>query len=266
MNPTIGDIIGSIESVAKPEWQEDFDNTGWQILMPGAECQVCNGVILCVDVTTEIVEEAFGRDCNLIIAHHPLIFHGLKRIDSQNRVGRTIIRAIQKGISIYSCHTSVDSAPCGVSHKLAQKLGLINVEILSPGRCEGVGIGIVGDLKTPLEIFELLALIKHKLNSPVARCSGLESIEGKVTRIAVGGGACSDLVPAAIAAGAQAMVTSDVKHNMFLDYEHAIAVIDLGHYETEECTKEIFYDVIREKFPNFVPYYSHSEKNPIKYI
>lgn len=266
MNTSVGEIIAAIEEFAHPEWQEDFDNTGWQIQLEGVEHEECTGVMLCVDATPTIVDEAAGKGCNLLLTHHPLLFRGVKRIDAGNRVGRTIIRAIEKGVSIYSCHTSVDSAPCGVSHKLAEKLGLKDVEILSSGRFEGVGLGVVGNLALPIEADELPGYIKQRLGSPVARCSGFDTIKGKVERIAVGGGACADLIPEAISKGAQVMVTSDVKHNYFLDYEHAIAVVDLGHYETEECTKDIFYSIIREKFPNFVPYYSQTEKNPIKYI
>ena len=266
MNPTIREIIEAVENVAKPRWQEDFDNTGWQILLPDVIDEPCTGVMLCVDATTEVLQEAALKGCNLLLTHHPLLFRGIKRIDSANRVGRCIIDAIRWNISVYSCHTAVDSAPCGVSQVLAKLIGLQNIEILAPARDENVGIGIVGDLPQPLNFNELVNLVKRTYHSPVARCSGIPSADALITRIAIGGGACSDLIPEAIEKGAQVMVTSDVKHNMFIDYSHAIAIIDLGHYETEDCTKDIFYNIITEKFPNFAPYYSVSEKNPITYL
>lgn len=266
MNPTLRDLVAAIEETALPSWQEDYDNTGWQILMPDALDKQCSGLMLCVDITPEIIAEASKMGCNMILTHHPLLFRGLKRIDASWRVGRCVIEAIQSGISVYSCHTAIDSAPGGVSHALAEKMLLTNIEVLSPGKQEGVGIGVVGNLPYPLSLAEVLKMIKQQTGSPVARCSGNIDLDKTVSRIAIGGGACGDLIPEAVRKDAQIMITSDVKHNMFIDNNSNIIVIDLGHYETEQCTKDIFYDIITKKFPNFVPYYSKSEKNPITYL
>ncbi|MCH5247340.1 MAG: Nif3-like dinuclear metal center hexameric protein [Muribaculaceae bacterium] len=266
MNPTVREIIEAIEEKARPEWQESFDNTGWQILMPGAIDEECTGALLCVDVTPDIVEEARARKCNLIITHHPLLFHGLKRIDSENRVGQCVMDVIQDSISVYSCHTSIDSSPWGVSHYLGRELGLENMEVLKPGNYPDVGLGVVGDLSEPLSAKELVKRIASVTHSPVGRCSGVPSDSVRIKRVAVAGGACGDMIPLALAKGAEAMITSDVKHNQFIDHESRIMVVDLGHYETEECTKAIFYDIITGKFPNFVPCYSEVEQNPITYL
>lgn len=266
MNPTLREIVSVIENFANPGWQENYDNTGWQILLPDVIDEPCTGMMVCVDATTEILQEAALKGCNFLLTHHPLLFRGIKRIDSTGRVGSCIIDAIRWGISIYSCHTAVDSAPCGVSRVLGQLLGLKDVEVLSPGHEEGTGIGIVGNLHEPLPLKQIISKIKETFHSPVARCSGVADQSAIIHRIAIGGGACGDLIPAAIEKGAQVMVTSDVKHNLFIDYCDAIAVVDIGHYETEDCTKDIFYNIIMEKFPNFVPYYSEKEKNPITYL
>lgn len=266
MNPTVGQIIDAIEAFAPRRWQESFDNSGWQILLPGAEQQLCTGALLCVDATPGIVAEAKRRNCNLLLTHHPLLFHGLKRISGDDRVGLSVIEAIRQGVSIYSCHTPVDLAPEGVSYNVAKILGLEKTSPLQPGTEPSTGLGVVGEFNPPITFHALIELIKEKLHTPVARCSNPLAAQAVVSKIAIGGGACADLLPAAIARGAQVMITSDVKHNYFIDYAHAITVVDLGHYETEVCTKEIFYNVIREKFPNFVPYYSQSEQNPINYL
>ena len=266
MNPTINHIVKAIDDFARPCWQEDFDNSGWQILLPGAENEQCTGVMICVDVTPEIVREAVEKNCNLILTHHPLLFRGLKRIADDDRVGQCVIEVIKAGTSVYSCHTPVDSAPGGVSFKLAGMLQLADVEVLKPGCADNTGLGVVGCFTPPITFQELITLLKAKLSTPVVRCSNPMPPDATVHKIAIGGGACADLIPLAVKRGAQVMVTSDVKHNFFIDYAHAITVVDLGHFETEVCTKEIFYDIIKEKFPNFATYYSQTEKNPINYL
>ena len=109
--------------------QEGYDNAGLQIGVTEAEV---TGVLLCLDVTEEVVDEAIASECNLIVSHHPLIFHGLKRITGRNYVERCILKALGNNIAIYSAHTNLDNAPGGVNFKIAEKLGLKNVRILAP--------------------------------------------------------------------------------------------------------------------------------------
>lgn len=263
---TTGDIIDAIESRARPEWQEDYDNTGWQILVSDKRTTPCHGVMLCIDVTPEIVVEAYEKECNLIIAHHPLFFRSIRQLDGGNRVGASALAAIRRNISIYSCHTSIDKAPCGVSYYLAQRMGLKNIDILSFSDNKSIGIGVIGDVDPSKSFGVILSEIKNICHSPVARCSGIPTEDRKIGRVAIGAGACADLIPVAVAKGAEIMITSDVKHNYFIDFNPNIAVVDLGHFETEECTKDIFYKIITEKFPNFVPCYSEKERNPIIYL
>lgn len=266
MNPKIKDIVRVIEEKFEPQWQYDFDNSGWQILLSDASDSECTGVMLCVDVTPAIIQEAKQKGCNLIVAHHPLIFKPLRNIMPLNRVGRSVLSSIREGISIYSCHTPCDVASDGVSYKMAERLGLKDVEILSEDNPGERGLGVIGELSEPYCMSELIEKIKQTFSSKTARCSGDFAKDSPITRIALGGGACSDLIPDAIRKGAQVFVTSDVKHNLFLDYSDRIILVDLGHYETEECTKEIFYSLLTKKFPNFVLYYSQTEKNPITYL
>ncbi|MCC8039091.1 MAG: Nif3-like dinuclear metal center hexameric protein [Bacteroidales bacterium] len=261
--PKISDIVEALEAFAPPILQESWDNTG---LIIGRGDQECTGVLLCVDVTPGIVAEAIGKGSNLIVAHHPLIFRGLKRLNGNGRVERAAIDAIRAGVAIYACHTSVDNTVGGVSYTLARLLGLKEVEVLEqkPGTDHGIGLGVVGNLPHPMAPRDLVELVKTTCHSPVARCTAPPS--GDITRVALCGGSGSEFIPQAIAAGAQAYITADTRYHDFCDYSGQIFIIDIGHFESEECTKEIFYQIIREKFPNFAVTYSQIEKNPIVYI
>lgn len=259
------EIAAAIEQTAPLHLQEQWDNSGFQTGYPDSEC---TGVLLCVDATEDIVKEAAERHCSLIVAHHPLIFRGVRQLLFRNRVERTIAEAISRKITIYSSHTSADNAPHGVSWLMADKLGLTDCHVLSPlpGSDSNTGCGATGYLPRPLDAGALVQLVKNTFGSPVARCSDPSVIKTPVTRIALCGGAGSDFITQAIETGAQAYITSDTKHNFFLDHADDIFIIDIGHYESENCTKEIFYRAISEKFPKFAVYYSDIEQNPIHYL
>lgn len=261
---TINAIIGVIQKMAPTNLQESYDNSGLQL---GDADKECSGVLLCVDVTPERVDEAVAKGCNLIISHHPLLFHGLKQIVGATPQQQTVIRAIEAGVAIYSAHTSLDNAPGGVNYQLACDLGLEYVSPLTPISREmpDAGAGAIATSATPLTAAQLVEKVKHACSSPVCRCT--TPPEGAtISRIAMCGGAGGSMIADAIAAEAQAYITSDVRYHDFLDYGDKIFIIDIGHYESESCTKRIFYHIITQKFPNFAVQYSDSEKNPINYI
>lgn len=267
--PTIAQIIDVIEDFAHLSWQESYDNTGWQTMLPGQANTPCSGVLLCIDATPEIVNEAVSKGCNLIITHHPLLFKATKRLTGANRTDLTAIASIRSGVAIYSSHTSLDSAPGGISWYFAEKLGLEDVHTLDHssdeiGRGE-VGLGVIGNLPSPVESLDFISMVKKESGAQVARCSGISN-DRIIRRVAICGGSGGEYIPLAADKGADVIVTADVKHNQFLDYAHSIMTIDLGHYETEYCAKEIFYGLIHKKFPNFALYCSETEKNPITYL
>ena len=126
---TVREVIQIIEDFAPPCYQESYDNSGMQV---GDVNYKLTGILLCIDVTEDVVEEAIIIGANLIISHHPLIFGGIKRLSGSNYIEKAIIKAIKYDISIYSCHTSIDNVSLGVSFKMGEKIGLTHMQVLRP--------------------------------------------------------------------------------------------------------------------------------------
>jgi len=190
----------------------------------------------------------------------------VKCVIGRDRPERVLAKAIRNDITVYSSHTAMDSAVGGVSWRMAGKLGLTDTEVLvpsSPGAA--TGLGIVGNLEAPLSPLQLAERVKQAFSSQVLRISRPAG-QLEITRVALCGGSAGEFIPQAIASGAQAYITADCKHNQFLDQTDRIMLMDAGHFETEACTKEIFFDILTEKFPNFAVCYSDTEKNPIIYL
>lgn len=263
--PTISEIIDAIEEFAPANYQESWDNTGLQV---GDKNAACTGVLLCVDVTPTVVDEAISRGCNMIVSHHPLLFNGLKNIVGETPVQQCVIRAIANGISIYSSHTAVDNTPGGVSHVMAQMLGVTPDAVLEPldGTDNGVGTGIVGELAQPLSPRQLVERVKEAFGSPIARCSNPVLAPQVIHRVAMCGGSGGSMFATAEHAGAQAYITSDTRYHDFVDHQNCIFIIDIGHFESEQCTKDIFYRIISQKFTTFAVYKAQCERNPINYL
>ena len=261
------EIFDAIEQLAPLRFQEDYDNAGVQVGDPDAEI---TGVLLCTDVTPAVLQEAISRGFNVVISHHPLIFRGLKKIAGRTQVERMVATAIKHDITVYSAHTNMDNTPAdGVSFKMAEKLGLTDVEVLDahPDACQGTqvcyGSGVVGTIK-PVKVADLLHRVRDIFRVGAIRYSG--NPDAVITRVALCGGAGSFLIEKAIAAGADIFLTGDMKYHDFMGHEHEIVLADMGHYESEQFTKEIFYDIIQKKSPNFAAAFAQEERNPINYI
>ncbi|MDE6651835.1 MAG: Nif3-like dinuclear metal center hexameric protein [Paramuribaculum sp.] len=259
----ISDVIKAIEGFAPCHLQESYDNSGVQI---GSNPQLeCTGILLAVDPTPQVIEEAVELGCNLIITHHPLLFRGLKSITGSNPVEEAVIKAIGSGVTIYSAHTSLDRCAGGVSYVMAKILGLKNIRPLERTDNPMIGLGAVGELDREYIPAEFINLVKTAFGSPIVRHT-VFSKDSTINKVALCGGSGSSLIPDAIAVGAQAMVTSDTKYHDFVDYSGRILIADIGHFESEKCTKNIFHKVIKEKFPNFAHLYKATEHNPINYM
>ena len=363
--PTIAAIISVLEQYAPVPYQESYDNSG---LQTGNADDEVTGVLLTLDCTEAVIDEAVARGCNLVVAHHPVIFKGLKSLTGRSYVERTIIKAIQQNVAIYACHTNLDSVHNGVNAKIAEKLQLQNTRLLTskphtlmqlaffvpventeqvlkaihkagagqigeytdcsfqvqgtgrflpsesadptigkPGKPEQVkenrvevifpafkqqrimqalleahpyeevahfltllengnqevGIGMVGELAEPLDQQEFLDYLKSHMELSGVRYTPVG--DKKIKRVAVCGGSGSFLIKDAIRQNADAFVTADVKYHEFFDAEGKLLIADIGHYESEVFTKEIFYDTISKNFTNFAVYLSEVNTNPIRY-
>lgn len=125
----IQEVIDVLENLAPPGYQESYDNAGLITGQPGWEC---TGILCTLDATEPVIQEAKAKGCNMVVAHHPIVFNGLKKINGKNYVERTVITAIKNDIAIYAIHTNLDNISVGVNGKIAEKLGLQNVEVLLP--------------------------------------------------------------------------------------------------------------------------------------
>lgn len=259
---TVNDIALAIEQFAPLPLQEDYDNAGLQV---GFRDRPVDAVMLCLDVTDEVLDEALRRQCNMIVSHHPLIFRGLKNLTGSDETQRIAIKALQHGIAIYSAHTNLDSTWNGVSHEMAHILGVANLSVLDPKTgSESEGIGVVGDIK-PTPKLEFLRRIKEKFNVRCLRYSS-QSSAIVIKRVALCGGSGASLIRNAIAAKADLFVTGDVKYHDFAGYGQEIVIADIGHYESELCSMKIFSRIIRERYPELVVYFSEDQKNPVGFI
>lgn len=258
----VRDIAEAIEAFAPKYLQESYDNAGLQVGDP--ELAV-SAVLLSLDVTEDVIKEALDRECNLIISHHPLIFRGLKQLTGQDMTQKLVIDALKHGIAVYSAHTNLDSVWDGVSHEIGRRLGVKELEVLDPQpQNPHAGLGVVGNIK-PVPKIEFLRKIKETFNVSALRYSA-QSPGLVIRRVAVCGGSGASLISAAIKARADILVTGDVKYHDFTSYGDEIIIADIGHYESELCSREILSRVVRDKFPDLPIYFADSEKNPIKIL
>ena len=362
----IRDVISEIEQFAPPAYQESYDNSG--LLVGNKETKI-TGVLLSLDCTEDVIDEAIKLKCNLIVAHHPIIFGGLKRLTGANYVERTVIKAIQNNIAIYACHTNLDNEKHGVNAKIAEKLGLTNLKILSPKKqllkklvtyvpatylekvreslfeagagnignydnCsfnisgtgtfrgnensnpfigekgkisfenetrievifeainesrilknllsnhpyeevafdvyplentyQNVGSGMTGEFEKALSETEFLNLLKKAFGLKLLKHTPL--LNKPIKKVAFCGGSGAFLIKNAINSGSDAYVSGDIKYHEFFDAESRILIADTGHFENEQFTPEIFYELIQKKFTTFATYLSKVNTNPVNYF
>lgn len=256
---TVRDISDVLEKFAPLPLQESYDNAGLQVGNPESEV---HAVLLCLDVTSDVLEEAIRRKCDMIVSHHPLIFHGLKSLTGADETQRIAMRALATGVAIYSAHTNLDSTWNGVSHEMAHMLGVSDIEVLSPLADEPrAGLGVVGNIE-PTPKLELLRKIKERFGVECLRYSS-QSKRIVVKRVALCGGSGASLIREAISAGADLYVTGDIKYHDYTTYGGDIVLADIGHYQSELCSINIFSRIIREKYPDLVVYFSEDQTDPI---
>ena len=359
-------IIQFFETLAPLQLQESYDNSG---LICGDINTTVSTILVTIDVTEEVVEEAIQKGAQLIVAHHPVVFSGLKKITGKNYVERTLLKAIKNDIAIYAAHTNLDSVEGGVNTKICEKLHLENCRILQAtngqlkklvtyfpqnhsdkireaifaagagnignydscgfsgegkgsfrgnektnpfigekgtvhyekeirfetifpaflqskvisallqthpyeevaydiysldNKFEKVGMGMMGNLPNEMEEKDFLQLLKTTFQTGAIKHTKLSG--KKVKKVAVCGGAGSFLLKNAIAAGADFFVSGDFKYHQFFDAENKIVIADIGHYESEQFTKELFYELLTKNFPKFAVHLSEVNTNPVFYF
>lgn len=260
----IKEVVSALERFAPLPLQADFDNAGLQVGLTEAEL---SGALLCLDVTEPIVDEAIRLGCNLIVAHHPLIFRKLACISNQNYVQRTVMKAIQNHITIVAMHTNMDSAKGGVNYKIAEKLGLQDLSFIGKEQIvDGVtgGEGVVGTFAEGLAADDFISLLKSVFEVECVQANQL--LRRPIKRVALCGGSGAFLLSEALHAGADAFVTGEMSYHDFFDMEQRIQLAVIGHYQSEQFTSEIFKEIIQKEFPEAHCCISSINTNPIIYF
>jgi len=256
---SISEIIGAIEELAPLSFQDDWDNSGLQV---GGFEESCDKVLVCLDVTEEVVDEAVSGHYGMIVSHHPLIFTPLKSISPLTAPERCIAKALKAGITIYSAHTSLDNAPRGVNYKIASMLGVGELEWLdSKGES---GSGVVGWLSNPEDAISFLRRVKDVFKCDTLKYSFVDAplYDRQVFRVALCGGSGSFLLPRAVEAGADCFITGDMSYHHF--FTEGILVASIGHYESEQFTQYLLVDFLSDRFPALSVAKTKANTNPVQ--
>ena len=202
-------------------------------------------VLLTTDITEAVVAEAIERGCQLIISHHPLLFHGLKQVCGQTPQARVVEMAIKHDIAIYSAHTSLDSVIGGINTRLADQLGISDYRILIPASRDTdtpTGLGVIGRLPAPMAYEDFLARIHDTLYCTYVRYT--RPRKEMIRTVALCGGSGAEFIESAIEQEADVYLTADCKYHEFQDAEGRIGLIDIDHWCSEQHAREIFRDIL----------------------
>ena len=266
----VSEILSYITEVAPIHWQESYDNSG---LLVGDANALVDKVLLTLDLTEKVIDEAIENSFHLVISHHPLIFKGLKNILVDDTTGRIITKAIKHDISIAAMHTNIDNSFYGVNRVLAEQLGLKDLQILRSSQQSAVssqqleiqvGSGMLGVLENEISENDFLKFVKEKLNVGAIRHS--EFLNKPIRKVAICGGSGAFLIDDAKRCGADVYVTADLKYHDFFDADNEILIVDAGHFETEQFTKQLFADIILKKNPKFAVQISRVNTNSVNYF
>ena len=263
--------MDALERFAPLPLQESYDNAGLQVGLTETEI---SGALLCLDVTEAVVDEAIRRECNLIVAHHPLIFRKLAHVSDGSYVERAVIKAIKNDIVIMAMHTNMDNALDGVNFRVAAKMGLTQVDFLPSQRRQMAiagtdepvvyGSGVVGLLPEPMDARAFIMMLKERFG--VASVRANELLQRPVSRVAICGGSGAFLLGDALRAGADAFVTGEMSYHEFFGHEQQLQICVIGHYESEQFTTEIFRDIIESECPCVRTCIAETLTNPIIYL
>jgi len=244
----VRDIASEVEALAPVALKEDWDNVG---LMVGESDARVRKVLVALDVVDGVIDEALSAGADMIVAHHPLIFGGLKSVTSDTPTGRRIIRLLRANIAVYAAHTNLDSAEGGVNDALFGVLGLAGRKVLMGGAENAAGLGRVGDLPTPVPLGEFAKFVRERLGAPhISFCGEASS---PVSRVGLCGGAACDtpFLQAAKAQGCHVYITGDVKYHKAQEAaDLGLCLIDATHYYSEVHIVPLLCRYLAGKFPH----------------
>ncbi len=253
------EVIAALEHLAPLRLQDEWDNSGLQVGFPEAEI---DSVLVCLDITEAVVDEAIAAKCNLIVSHHPLIFKALRQVSDATYQQRCVVKALAAGVSIYSAHTSLDNAPGGVNHRIAALLGLQKLRWLSPRDGEDAGSGLVGELPASEPDAAFLARVQRTFGVPCLQHSALDGRQ--VRRVAVCGGAGAFLLHDAVCAGADCFLSGEFHYHDYFENQ-GVLLAELGHYQSEQFTQDLLLEYLRKTCPGLAVRRTAINTNPICY-
>ena len=257
MSVRVQDVIDALEDFAPLPLQESYDNAGLQVGLTEAEV---SGALLCLDVTEEVIREAMELGCNMIVSHHPLIFHGLKHLTDADVVQRCVRMAVQNDIAIYSAHTNLDAAVDVVLLQPRQ----VAVGIGQSAHTVQAGSGVIGYLPEGEDSLAFLQRVKQAFG--VECLMHNELLARPIESVAVCGGAGDFLLDEAVRAGADAFLTGEMHYHQYFGHNGQIQIGVLGHYQSEQYTMDIFNSIIGERCPRLPLFKTTVCTNPIKYL
>ena len=254
MSVELGQLTAAFEKLWPLSGAEDWDAPG---LVTGSESQRVSRVLLTVDVTTEIITESIDGEFDLVLAHHPYLLRGINSLSETFAKGATLSNAIRAGVSIYAAHTNADVVTNGVSAVMAEAFGVQNAKPLVAAADVSIGHGRVGKLAAPIMLGDFARLIAKVLPSTATGIRVAGHFDQEIQTVAVCGGAGDSFIAAAVAAGADVYVTSDLRHHPVQDArEQSLfsggtpAMIDVAHWASEWLWLEVAAGQLSKLFPN----------------
>lgn len=234
-------VMNFMNKIAPKNLAEDWDNPGLLIGNPNAEL---TKIFVCLDVSEEVITAAKNFGANLIITHHPLIFHAIKNIRTDLSLGKKISALIKNDIAVFAAHTNLDITIGGVNDVLADKIGLIDVKMFG---AEEFSLGRIGRLAEPVSLENFAEHIKKVLRIENIRV--IRAGDFLISKVGICGGAGADIISKAKFFGADIFVTGDVKyHEAQFAAENKIHVIDAGHFATEFPIVHVLAEKLRAEF------------------
>ena len=241
---TVQAVADAVNRFAPKKLAEEWDNPG---LLVGDPTAAVKKIFVCLDVLDETISRAIELDAQIIIAHHPLIFHAIKNVRLDLPLGKKISRLIRNNVAVFAAHTNLDSAAGGVNDVLAAKIGLVDVKNFGD---EEFSLGRIGTLPTPMTAENFARHVKKVLNAENVRL--VDAGNFLIERVGLCSGAGADFISKAKFFGAQAFVTGDVKyHEAQVAVENKIHVVDAGHFATEFPIVHVLADYLRDELKNF---------------